>query len=241
MRAKTARTKRIGSRNQLRQVSLAVTWWLVGSSFLLAQENDEFFEKRIRPILVEHCYSCHSVEAKTLQGELRLDLRAGWQQGGESGVPAIVPGKPDESPLIRAVRHDADASAMPPKQPKLKDSQIADLTDWVRRGASDPRVGTLTRDKNAQWETEFRRRLDWWSLRPVAKAAVPSLSSGTGLSSEPNVSSGPGLSSAWPWEPVDQFILQQLQRQRLEPAPDAAYLTLRRRGSFVLTGLPPPA
>ncbi|MFM7846739.1 MAG: PSD1 and planctomycete cytochrome C domain-containing protein [Planctomycetota bacterium] len=235
MRAKTARTKRIGSRNQLRQVSLAVTWWLVGSSFLLAQENDEFFEKRIRPILVEHCYSCHSAEAKTLQGELRLDLRAGWQQGGESGVPAIVPGKPDESPLIRAVRHDADASAMPPKQPKLKDSQIADLTDWVRRGASDPRVGTLTRDKNAQWETEFRRRLDWWSLRPVAKAAVPSLSSG------PNVSSGPGLSSAWPWEPVDQFILQQLQRQRLEPAPDADSLTLLRRWSFVLTGLPPTA
>jgi hypothetical protein len=219
----TARTTRIGSRNRLGPISLAVTWCLIGSSFLSAQEDVEFFEKRIRPILVEHCYSCHSAEAKTLQGGLRLDLRAGWQLGGESGSPAIVPGKPDESPLVRAVRHDSDASAMPPKQPQLKESLIADLAEWVRRGAPDPRVGTITRDKNGQWENEFRRRLDWWSLRPVATTAAP------------------GLNSPWPREPVDQFVLQPLQQQRLEPASDADSLTLLRRLSFVLTGLPPRA
>jgi hypothetical protein len=94
----------------------------------LAQEisagDKEFFEKKIRPLLIEHCYKCHSAEAKELKGELRLDLKAGWQAGGESGGPAVVPGKPDESPLVRAVRLDDDVSAMPPNQPQLPEAAI---------------------------------------------------------------------------------------------------------------------
>ncbi len=186
-----------------------------------AEVGVEFFEKKIRPVLVEHCYPCHSAESKELKGELRLDVKAGWQLGGESGEPAVVPGKPDESPLIRAVRHDVGASAMPPNKPRLSDRIVVDLTEWVRRGAPDPREGSVARDQDAKWETEFQRRLDWWSLRPVADVAPPD------------------LASEWPRDAVDRFVLRQLQRQQLHPAPDADALTMLRRLSFVLTGLPP--
>src|SRR5215470_3984775 len=74
----------------------------------------EFFEKKVRPVLVEHCYKCHSARAKKLRGGLRLDLKAGWQKGGDSGKPAVVPRQPDESPLIRSVRHADGVEAMPP-------------------------------------------------------------------------------------------------------------------------------
>src|SRR5436309_1789198 len=103
----------------------------------------EFFEKKIRPVLVEHCYKCHSAQAKKLRGGLRLDLKAGWQKGGDSGKPAVVPGKPDDSPLIRAVRHDDDVEAMPPNQSQLPNAVIANLVEWVKRGAPDPRDGNV--------------------------------------------------------------------------------------------------
>ena len=186
-----------------------------------ADDSVEFFEKKIRPVLVEHCYQCHGAESKELQGELRLDVKAGWQLGGESGKPAIVPGKPEESPLIRAVRHDSDASAMPPSKPRLSDEIIADLTAWVRMGAPDPREGTVTRDRDTQWEAEFQARLDWWSLRQIADVASPD------------------VAGDWPKDAVDRFILSQLTQHRLHPAADADPLTLLRRLSFVLTGLPP--
>lgn len=186
-----------------------------------ADDSVEFFEKKIRPVLVEHCYQCHGAESKELQGELRLDVKAGWQLGGESGKPAIVPGKPEESPLIRAVRHDSDASAMPPSKPRLSDEIIADLTAWVRMGAPDPREGTVTRDRDTQWEAEFQARLDWWSLRQIADVASPD------------------VAGDWPKDAVDQFIFSQLTQQQLHPAADADALTLLRRLTFVLTGLPP--
>lgn len=188
-----------------------------------ADEGVEFFEKKIRPVLVEHCYQCHSADSPKLQGELRLDFKAGWQLGGESGKPAIVPGKPEESPLIRAIRHENDASAMPPNQSRLSDAIVADLTEWVRRGAPDPRAGTVTSDKASNWEAEFQRRLDWWSLRPVGNHPPPK------------------IASDWPKDSLDQFILQALHEHQLQPAGDVDALTLLRRVSFVLTGLPPTA
>ena len=186
-----------------------------------ADDGVEFFEKKIRPVLVEHCYQCHSAESQELQGELRLDVKVGWQLGGESGKPAVVPGKPDASPLIHAVQHEKDASAMPPNKPRLSDQIVADLIEWVRMGAPDPREGAVTRDKDAQWEAEFLRRLDWWSLRPAANVAPPEVTSG------------------WPKDAVDQFVFSQLTQHQLHPAADADALTLLRRLSFVLTGLPP--
>src|SRR5438552_29450 len=98
-------------------VRLAILAVVVALYAGVAQADDsgfDFFEKKIRPVLVEHCYKCHSARAKKLRGGLRLDLKAGWQKGGDSGKPAIVPGKPDESPLIRAVRHKDGEEAMPP-------------------------------------------------------------------------------------------------------------------------------
>ncbi len=120
-----------------------------------------FFEQKVRPVLIEHCYSCHSAEAKKLKGNLFLDSKAGWQKGGDSGKPSIVPGKPDESLLIRTIRHVEPDLEMPPKKPKLSDTVIADLVTWVKMGAPDPRDGAKLEAK--------RGDKSWWSLQPVAK------------------------------------------------------------------------
>src|SRR5690606_24672075 len=91
----------------------------------------EFFESRIRPLLVDECYSCHSAEAGRLRGDLLLDSKAGWEKGGASGKPALVPGDPDASLLIQAVRRTHEDLAMPPEKP-LSEDQIAALEAWVR-------------------------------------------------------------------------------------------------------------
>ena len=117
-----------------------------------------FFEQKVRPILVEHCYSCHSAEAKKLKGNLYLDSKAGWQKGGDSGEPAILPGNPEASLLIRSIQHLEEDLEMPPKKPKLPDSVIADLVSWVQMGAPDPRDGAKIEAK--------RGDKTWWSLQP---------------------------------------------------------------------------
>ena len=108
-----------------------------GTATSHADERLEFFEKKIRPALVQHCTRCHGAQADEPQGGLRLDLQAGWQQGGDSGQPAIVPGDPNASPLIRAIQHADGVSAMPPKQPRLPDAVVADFVTWVQAGAVD--------------------------------------------------------------------------------------------------------
>lgn len=119
-----------------------------------------FFEQKVRPVLVEHCYSCHSTQAKKLKGNLYLDTKAGWQKGGDSGEPAIIPGKPEESLLIRSVQHLEADMEMPPKKPKLSDAVVADLVTWVKMGAPDPREG----------KAEAKRAdKTWWSLQPLRK------------------------------------------------------------------------
>ena len=205
-------------------ICVLVLWPAAGGDALCrADDGIEFFERKIRPVLVEHCYKCHSGESNELKGELRLDLNAGWQLGGESGAPSIVPGKPEESPLIRAMRHDDDASAMPPNQPRLSEAVVNDFIAWVQMGAPDPRDGKVERrDKAAEWESEFQRRLDWWSLKPVVNSALPDVQQ-----------------DEWPHTDVDRFILARLEAQGLKPVPEAERRTLARRMSFVLTGLPP--
>ncbi|MFM8619519.1 MAG: DUF1553 domain-containing protein [Opitutaceae bacterium] len=134
---------------------------LFSAALPAAEEGAAFFETKIRPVLIRHCYECHSAEAKKVKGGLLLDTRAGWQRGGDSGLPAVVPGNPEESPLIRAVRHVEEDFAMPPRQPKLPDAVIADLVAWVRMGAPDPREGTAGEARRAD--------KSWWSLQPVAR------------------------------------------------------------------------
>lgn len=203
---------------------LAAAWlvWAWGTTGVADETGLEFFEKKVRPVLVEHCYKCHSVQSKELKGGLQLDLKAGWQRGGDSGEPAVIPGKPDESPLIRAIRHDDEGQAMPPDQPRLPDAVIADLVAWVKSGAADPRDGELKPvQPKLDWETVYQDRLKWWSLQPVATV-------------EP-----PAAESKWPRNEVDRFILAGLSAQQLQPVAEAERRTLARRLSFALTGLPP--
>ena len=120
-----------------------------------------FFEQKIRPVLAENCYECHSAKAKKLKGGLYLDSKAGWEKGGDSGKAVIIPGKPDESLLLRTVLHTEPDMEMPPKKPKLPDAVLADLTAWIRMGAPDPRTQATGEAKRAD--------KSWWSLQPLAK------------------------------------------------------------------------
>jgi hypothetical protein len=194
---------------------------LVGSSSSAADPRVEFFESKIRPILVEHCYECHSAGAKMLGGKLRLDHREGVLKGGESGA-AIEPGKPDKSLIIAAIRYDDETFKMPPKG-KLPAAAIADLEAWIKLGAPDPRdAPSAAPPADASWDEILRTRRDWWSLKPVAKPPVP----------EP-------ANKAWSADPVDRFVLARLEQADVNPAPQADPRTLARRLSLVLTGLPP--
>ncbi len=139
--------------------SLALPALLGPTAFAAGPSADgvAFFEQKVRPVLVEHCYSCHSAGAKKLKGNLLLDTRAGWMKGGDSGEPTLLPGKPDESLLMRSIRHQEPDLEMPPKKPKLSDAVIADLATWIRMGAPDPREG----------KAEVKRAdKSWWSLQP---------------------------------------------------------------------------
>ena len=134
-----------------------------------ADEATAFFESRIRPVLVEHCYKCHSGRAKSPKGGLRLDSREALLRGGESG-PAIVPGKPDDSLLFKALSHDGDVAEMPPDE-KLPDRVIADFRRWIASGAPDPRKESPAVTKPAGGDVASGR--DAWAFRPPRHPAAP--------------------------------------------------------------------
>jgi hypothetical protein len=182
-----------------------------------APPADEFFEKEVRPLLVEHCLRCHG-ESKP-KGNLRLTSRANVLKGGDTG-PAAVKGKPDQSLLIRAVRY-VDDLKMPPKR-KLADRELAVLTRWVSQGLPWPEAGASTTvAKGSPFQiTEEQRR--FWSFQPVKPVAPPEVTNG-----------------AWVRSPLDRFILQRLEARHLPPADRADKRTLIRRATFDLTGLPP--
>src|SRR5262245_60969254 len=175
----------------------------------LSPEGVAIFEKQVRPVLVRHCYRCHSPEAKKLKGGLRLDTRQGVLRGGASG-PAVVPGEPAKSLLLEAVKHAGGVEAMPPDE-KLSDAQIAGLEAWVKMGAPDPRDGGL---KNTD---------TFWSFRAIQRPAVPEIRT-------PKVE----IQNA-----IDAFILARLNEKGLKPSPPADRRTLIRRATYDLTGLPP--
>jgi mono/diheme cytochrome c family protein len=176
----------------------------------------DFFETRVRPTLIEHCYPCHSAEAGKAKGSLRLDDREAARAGGDSG-PAVAPGLPDESLLIQAIeqRDGADVGPMPPKG-KLPDAAIADLRRWIEQGAFDPRDPA---EPVASATTEDR-----WALRPIERPAVPVLG-------EADRGRARG--------PIDAFLLDRLRREGLSPSDEADSRTLIRRATFDLIGLPP--
>ena len=183
------------------------------------EEGLAFFEKRIRPLLQEYCYDCHSANAKKLKGGLRLDSREGWVKGGESG-PAIMPGKPDESLLIRGVRYWDKEFQMPPKHP-LPPESVKDLVEWVKLGAPDPRAGEATVVKAAS-QIDYDKGRKHWAFQPVQTVGRPKMKN-----------------SSWPRNDVDAFTLAKMEQAGVAPAPDADFRTLIRRMTFDLTGLPP--
>ena len=173
-------------------------------------EQVHFFESAVRPVLVENCQKCHGPAKQW--NSLRLDSREALLRGGESG-PAIVPGKPDESRLIRVVRHTDDEFQMPPDS-KLNDRQIADLVRWVEMGAPFPAAtsesGKPHRDPNH------------WAFQPPTEQPLPIV-----------------IDAAWPRSPIDHFVLARLEAAGLAPARPADKRILIRRMTFDLTGLPP--
>ncbi|MBY0515070.1 MAG: PSD1 and planctomycete cytochrome C domain-containing protein [Gemmataceae bacterium] len=181
----------------------------------LSPEGVEFFEKKVRPVLVEHCYRCHSADAKKIKGELRVDTRDGLLKGGASG-PAVVPGSPDKSLLVTAVRHADPAPKMPPDR-KLTATQIADLEAWVKMGAPDPRTGST-----ASARLDPSRAQEFWSFRPVVDPPVPAVKD-----------------AAWPRSPLDRFVLAKLEANGHTPVGPADRRVLIRRATFDLIGLPP--
>ena len=134
----------------------------------LTPAQTEFFENKIRPVLADNCYKCHSVTAEKLKGGLLLDSRDGLLKGGDSG-PVIVPGNPDKSLLIKAVRYTDPDLEMPPKGKRLSPQQVTDLEAWVKMGAPDPRVATVAQ-KN--WVNPNQKH---WACQPLSKPSVPTV------------------------------------------------------------------
>jgi cytochrome c553 len=179
------------------------------------QAGRDYFEKNVRPLLVKHCYECHSQKAKKQKGGLRLDVRSGWQTGGESG-PAIIPGKPEESLLVASVRYES--FEMPPKG-KLTPAEIRIFERWVSMGAPDPRDGTISVPESKINFEEARR---FWAFQPPVRHEPPRVE---------NVD--------WPRSPIDRFLLAKLEAAALSPSADASPRDWLRRVTFDLTGLPP--
>ncbi|MGH9722925.1 MAG: PSD1 and planctomycete cytochrome C domain-containing protein [Bryobacteraceae bacterium] len=170
----------------------------------------EFFERRIRPVLVERCYECHGPKAAQPMSELRLDTRAGMLKGGERG-PAIIPGDSENSRLIRAIRYQDPRLLMPPKG-RLAPEHVEDFAAWIKMGAPDPRVESKELATAAPRGIDFARARKFWAFQPLKSTSQAT---------------------------VDSFLFAKLKSKGLAPAPPADRRTLLRRVYFDLIGLPP--
>ncbi|MBY0229477.1 MAG: PSD1 and planctomycete cytochrome C domain-containing protein, partial [Gemmataceae bacterium] len=192
--------------------------FLLVASVLGSADGVAFFEAKVRPVLIQHCYGCHSEEArkaKKLRGGLLLDTRQGLREGGDSG-PALVPGDSAKSLLVQSLRRDT--KQMPPSG-RLPASIIADLAKWIDLGAPDPRDGSVLPAKRAI-DLEAGKKL--WAFRPLAAVAPPKVKN-----------------EAWVRNPIDRFILAGLEKRGLSPAAPLPRGKLLRRLAFDVTGLPP--
>lgn len=180
-------------------------------------EQLAFFEESVRPLLVKHCYECHSTEAEKVKGGLLLDTKEGWMAGGDSGE-AILPGKPDESLVLETVRYDNPDLQMPPKY-RLSEEEVSILTEWIAMGAPDPRSGEkITKVSSIDWEKGKAH----WAFQPVANPQPPVV-----------------RDTAWPRDDLDRFLLAKMEAAGVKPVADADRFALIRRVTLDLTGLPP--
>jgi hypothetical protein len=188
---------------------------LAGEPPALSAADRDFFERKVRPLLVEKCQKCHSTQTKKQRGGLLLDSQPAILKGGDSG-PAVVPGHPEKSLLVQAVRQERGELHMPPEG-KLPAERIAILEEWIRRGAPFP-GGERAVDRSTINIALGRK---FWSFQPLQPAPAPS------------------SRSPWPLRQLDHFILAELEKRSLSPSPAAEKRTLLRRVTFDLTGLPP--
>ncbi len=172
------------------------------------QAGLDFFEKKIRPVLIQHCYECHSADTKNLKGSLLLDSKQGLLKGGDSGT-ALVPGKPAESLLLETLRYGEDSYQMPPKG-KLSDEVIANFEKWIAMGAPDPR--NKTNQKKVKAEIDFVKAREFWSFQAPQHHAAPAVKQ-----------------QNWPKKKLDYFILAAQEAKGFKPAPAADKQTLIRR------------
>jgi mono/diheme cytochrome c family protein len=200
-------------------LAIAIVFPILASQVLLGDETtkqQDFFESKIRPVLIQHCYSCHSADAKEIKGRLLLDTAAGLLKGGESG-PALIAGKPDESSLIEALRFDG--LEMPPAG-RLPKQVVADFEKWVRTGAFDPRTGPA-RDAG-QHSIDIVQGRQFWAFQPFKDTAPPKNSAASGSQSS-----------------IDAFVTARLESAGLKSVARANRAAIVRRLYFDLTGLPP--
>jgi hypothetical protein len=179
-----------------------------------------FFESRVRPVLVNHCYECHSKDAEEIGGNLLLDSRAGLFKGGDT-EPPVIPLDADMSLLITAVRQSNPDLTMPPEG-KLSDQEIADLEAWVQMGAPDPRTEDTVAAVKARNSIDWDKARDFWSLKPISSPPVPAVQQ-----------------QDWPAGDLGRFILARLETAGVAPTDDADKTTLLRRATYDLIGLPP--
>ena len=182
-----------------------------------ADDGTDFFENKIRPILVKHCYECHGEDEQ--ESDLRLDSYADMLRGG-AAAPAVIPGEPDESLLLHAIGYADDELQMPPDG-KLSDAVIADFRKWIEMDAPHP-DGNKTSILPRQGSVDLEKERQFWSFQPLLDSTIPTVKTST-----------------WPQQPLDYFILNKLEQQKLSPAASADRRTLIRRVTFDLTGLPP--
>jgi hypothetical protein len=194
-----------------RIIAAACLWAAVGAEAVANPADAAFFESRIRPVLVKHCYECHSAESGKSKGGLLLDTKAGIRAGGDT-APAVVPGDPSKSLLLEAIQHRDPDLEMPPKEPKLADAVIADFEAWILAGAVDPRETAVAHAERPPVTVETGRQ--FWSYR---KPEMPAQAPGG----------------------IDGFVQARLQENGLTSAPEAGPVVLLRRLHFDLIGLPP--
>jgi hypothetical protein len=187
-----------------------------------ASAGARLFESRIRPLLVEHCYDCHSEESGERKGGLLLDRESGWLQGGDT-ENAIVPGQPDASLLIKAIRHTDKDLKMPPKH-SLDAAIVAEFERWVTLGAPGPKddMGQTEFSRLGDQKFIFAKSANHWAFQPVKTEQPPEVDD-----------------PLWNQNPIDQFVYARLHEAKLKPSRAADARTLIRRLSFDLSGLPP--
>ncbi len=187
----------------------------------LTPDHLNFFEKNIRPVLIEHCYKCHSEEANKIKGGLTLDTRQATLLGGESGHPGVTPGNIAESTVYEAMTWKNEDMQMPPKQ-KLPDDVIANFKKWIEMGAPDPRTATVANASGGRRVIDMDEGRKHWSFQKPVKQTPPQVKT-----------------EGWAKTQIDQFILAGMEANGVRPVRDADRPTLIRRIAFDLTGLPP--